>query len=423
MRYQQMDKAALKREYDAVWAAYEALKGRKLSLNLTRGKPETAQLALSDAMLHALEDGDFVCDGVDARNYGELAGLPACRRLFAEILLCKPEEVVCGNSASLNLMYDLVAKAYTHGLMRSPRPWVKEPVIKFLCPYPGYDRHFNLSRSFGMELIPVPQDENGPDMALVEALAQDPAVKGMWCVPKFSNPDGYVYPLETCKRIAALSPAAPDFALLWDNAYCIHTFDGEDEPFPDMLALCREAGHPDMVYEFASTSKVTYAGAGISCMAASVENVQYILSLMTYQTIGPDKVNELMHVRFLKDRAATLALMQRHAAILKPKFDLVCDMLESEIAPLGIASWNRPKGGYFVSLNAMPGTAKRALALCKDAGVAMTPAGSTYPGGVEPQDSNIRIAPSYPPLSELHQACEVLCACLKLAALEKLLAA
>ncbi len=422
MRYQEMDKAALRQEYDSLWTGYEAYLGKKLKLNLTRGKPETQQLALSDAMFDTLEAG-FVEDGVDARNYGELAGLPACRRLFADLLLCRPEEVICGNSASLNLMYDLIAKAYTHGLKNSPRPWSHEPVVKFLCPCPGYDRHFNLSLSFGMELIPVPQDENGPDMELVERLVADPAVKGMWCVPKFSNPDGYVYPIETCRRIAALSPAAPDFSLMWDNAYFIHTFDGADVPFPDMLTLCREAGHPDMVYEFASTSKVTYAGSGISCMAANTDNAAYILSLMNYQTIGPAKVNELMHVRFLKDRAHTLAHMQKHAAILKPKFDLVCDMLDREIAPLGIASWHRPKGGYFVSLNALPGTAARALKLCGNAGVALTPAGATYPGGSEPADSNIRIAPSYPPLSELQTACEVFCVCLRLAALEQLLEA
>jgi len=258
---------------------------------------------------------------------------------------------------------------------------------------------------------------------MVEELVKDPAVKGMWCVPKYSNPDGYVYPLETCERIAALSPAAPDFALMWDNAYVIHTFEGEDPAFPDIIGLCRDAGHPDLVYEFASTSKVTFAGAGISCMAASVGNIEYVLSLMKFQTIGPNKVNELMHVRFLKDRANTLKHMEKHAAFMKPKFDLVCDMLARDIEPLSIASWNRPKGGYFVSLNAMPGTAKRTIALCRDAGVAMTAAGATYPGGVDPEDTNLRIAPSYPPLKEVEAAMAVFCTCLKLAALEKLLEA
>ncbi len=421
MRYTQMNPEQLRAEYARVKADYEALKDLNLALNLARGKPEAGQVALSDAMLHTLDDGNFICDGADVRNYGELAGLPSCRKLFAELLCCRPEEVMIGGNASLNLMYDLIARAYTHGLMHSARPWSQEGTVKFLCPYPGYDRHFNLSLSFGMELIPIPLTADGPDMDVVEAQIKDPAVKGMWCVPKFSNPDGYVYGETACRRIAAMRPAAPDFALMWDNAYCIHTFDGADEPFPDILAICREAGNPDLVYEFASTSKVTFAGAGVSCMATSEDNLKYVLKLMSYQTIGYDKINQLMHVRFLKDRAGTLMHMQRHAAMLKPKFDAVLAALEREIAPLGIAEWNRPRGGYFVSLNAMPGTAGAALAYCKAAGVTMTGAGATYPGGADPVDSNIRIAPSYPPLSELEQALRVFMTSLKLAALDKLL--
>lgn len=422
MRYSDLDKAALQAELSRVQQDYEALRGYKLNLNLTRGKPETAQLALADDMIRTLDDGNYEIDGMDARNYGELAGLPSCRKLFADLLFCKPEEVILGNNASLQLMYDLIAKAYTHGLKNSVRPWAKEEKIKFLCPFPGYDRHFNVSKSFGMELVPVPMDEKGPKMDIVEELIRDASVKGMWCVPKYSNPDGYVYPLETCQRIAAMKPAAPDFALMWDNAYCIHTFEGEDLPFPDMIGLCREAGNPDLVYEFASTSKVTYAGAGVSCMAASVDNIKYILGLMTFQTIGPNKVNELMHVRFLKTAENTHAHMKKHAAIMKPKFDLVCEALEKEIDPLEIASWHRPKGGYFVSVNLLPGTAKRVVALCKEVGVALTGAGATYPGGVDPQDTNLRIAPSYPPLSEVKAAMEVFCVAVKLATLEKLLA-
>ena len=422
MRYSDLDKAALQSELSRVQQNYEALRDYKLNLNLTRGKPETAQLALADDMIRTLDDGNYEIDGMDARNYGELAGLPSCRKLFADLLFCKPEEVILGNNASLQLMYDLIAKAYTHGLKNSVRPWAKEEKIKFLCPFPGYDRHFNVSKSFGMELVPVPMDEKGPKMDIVEELIKDASVKGMWCVPKYSNPDGYVYPLETCQRIAAMKPAAPDFALMWDNAYCIHTFEGEDLPFPDMIGLCREAGNPDLVYEFASTSKVTYAGAGVSCMAASVDNIKYILGLMTFQTIGPNKVNELMHVRFLKTAENTHAHMKKHAAIMKPKFDLVCEALEKEIDPLEIASWHRPKGGYFVSVNLLPGTAKRVVALCKEVGVALTGAGATYPGGVDPQDTNLRIAPSYPPLSEVKAAMEVFCVAVKLATLEKLLA-
>lgn len=421
MQYRSRNAEQLMQEYQTVSAQYERLKGLNLSLNLARGKPETAQLNLSNDLLDTLDDGDFLCDGVDVRNYGELSGLPSAKRLFADILLCSPDEVIVGGSASLNLMYDVIARAYTHGLKNSVRPWSQEPVVKFLCPYPGYDRHFNLTRSFGAELIPVPQNAQGPDMGMVERLIQDPAVKGMWCVPKFTNPDGFVYPLETCNRIAAMSPAAPDFALMWDNAYCIHTFDGEDAPFPDMLSICREQGHADMVYEFASTSKYTFPGAGLACMAMSVENVKYHLSLMQFATIGYNKVVQLQHVRFLKDRATTLKHLKKHAAILRPKFQLVLDALEKDIAPLGIATWHKPIGGYFIGFNAMEGTAKRTLKLCADAGVAMTPAGATYPGGVDPADSSIRIAPSMPPIADLAKAVEVFTVCVRLAALEKLL--
>lgn len=421
MQYRQMTPEQLEAEYARVKAAYDGLAAKGLSLNLARGKPAAEQLDLSNELFHTLDDGDFVCDGVDVRNYGCLDGLPACKRLFAEILGVEEREVLVGGNASLNLMYDLIAKAYTHGLLHSPRPWSQEPVVKFLCPAPGYDRHFHLSQSFGMELITVPLHEEGPDMDVVERLALDPAVKGMWCVPKYSNPDGFVYSEEVCRRIASMRTGAPDFALMWDNAYCIHEFDGPFVPFVEMLSLCREMGNSDRVYEFASTSKVTFAGAGVACMAASAENLAHVVGLLTFQTIGYDKVNQLMHVRFLKDKAHTLAHMQRHAAILKPKFEAVLRTLDNLVAPTGTATWHRPHGGYFISLNAMPGTAKRTLALCKQAGVVMTGAGATYPYGKDPEDSNIRIAPSYPTLPELEQAAEVFCTSLCLAALEKLL--
>lgn len=423
MQYSQMTHDQLEQEYARTKAMHDDLCAMGLSLNLARGKPAEDQLDLSNEMLRSLDDGNFMCDGMDVRNYGCLDGLPSCKALFAEFLGVQSNELVIGGNASLNLMYDLIAKAYTHGLPQSPRPWSQEAVVKFLCPAPGYDRHFNLSQSFGMELITVPLHEDGPDMDIVERLAQDPAVKGMWCVPKYSNPDGYVYSDETCRRIAAMETAAPDFVLMWDNAYCIHEFDGEFVPFVEMLSLCRACGNPDRVYEFASTSKITYAGAGVSCVASSERNIAYLLKLMTFQTIGSDKLNQLMHVRFLKDKAHTLAHMQRHAAIMKPKFDAVLRALDGSVASTGIASWNRPRGGYFISLNAMPGTAKRTLALCKQAGVTMTGAGATFPYGVDPSDSNIRIAPSYPTLPELEKAAEVFCASLRLAALEKLLMA
>lgn len=417
-QYTKQERAAELTSLREALQRYEAL---HLNLNMARGKPSKAQLDMTSGLLTVLSDpSDCMDGGIDARNYGELSGLPSAKRLFAEILGTKPEEIFVGGNASLNLMYDLIAKAYTHGLKHSPRPWAKEPVVRFLCPSPGYDRHFKISESFGMELICIPMTESGPDMDAVEKAVKDPAVKGMWCVPKYSNPDGIVYSDETVDRIAALRPAAPDFTLMWDNAYCIHEIYGEFVPFRDMLSLCRAQGNADMVYEFASTSKITFPGAGVACMAASEENMKYLLSLLTYQTISYDKVNQLRHVRYLQDKAHTLALMQKHAALLAPKFTAVLDALDREIAPLEIAHWTRPQGGYFISFYAMPGTAKRALALCKEAGVTMTGAGATYPYGRDPQDSNIRIAPSLPPVEELKQAMEIFCLCIRIAALEKL---
>ena len=408
-------------EYEALVKKYEEYKAKKLSLNMARGKPGQEQLDLVSEMLAILVDyNNYVIDGIDVRNYGELSGLPSAKKLFAEILGTKPEEIFVGGNASLQLMYDLISKAYTHGLLHSPRPWCKEETVKFLCPAPGYDRHFKICETFGMEMITVPMTAEGPDMDLVEALVQDPQVKGMWCVPKYSNPDGITYSDAVIDRIAALKPAAPDFALMWDNAYCIHEFEGEFVPFRDMLSLCRAQGNGDMVYEFASTSKITFPGAGVGVMAASVDNQKYMSKLIGCQIISFDKLNQLRHVRFLQDKEHTLALMQRHAAILKPKFDAVLTALETEIAPLAIARWKKPKGGYFVSLNAMPGTARKVVQLMKEAGVEMTGAGATFPYSKDPEDSNIRIAPTLPPVAELQTAMEILCVCLKLTALEQL---
>ena len=413
----------LKQEYALVKGHFEDLKAKALSLNMARGKPGKAQLDLVSDILTILNDpAQCVSDGIDVRNYGELTGIPAAKRLFADILGCKPEECFIGGNASLTLMYDTISKAYTHGLLRSEKPWCKEEKIKFLCPCPGYDRHFKITESFGFEMINIPMTATGPDMDLVESLVKDPTVKGMWCVPKYSNPDGIVYSAETVRRIANMNPAAPDFLLMWDNAYCIHEFDGDFVPFDDILTLCREAGRPDMVFEYASTSKITLPGAGVSVMAASVDNQKYMESLLTIQTISYDKVNQLRHVLYLKDKAHTLELMKKHAEIMLPKFQCVLRWLDTEIEPLGIASWQRPKGGYFVSVNTVPGLAKRTLALCKEAGVVMTGAGATFPYGKDPQDSNIRIAPSLPPVEELEQAMDVFCTCLKLAALEQKLA-
>ena len=419
--YPKMSAEERKAEYAKVSREYEDLKAKGLKLNMARGKPGKAQLDLvSDIFSLMQKPEDYVSDGIDVRNYGELSGLPAAKRLFAEILGCKPEQVFVGGNASLQLMYDTISKAYTHGLLHSERPWCKETVVKFLCPAPGYDRHFKVTESFGFELITIPMTDEGPDMDAVEKAIQDPAVKGMWNVPKYSNPDGIIYSAETIRRIASMKPAAPDFLLMWDNAYCIHEFEGDYVEFPDILAECAKYGNADMVFEFASTSKVTLPGAGISCFACSEANMAYMEKLLTVQVISFDKVNQQRHVLYLKDKAHTLELMKKHAAIMGPKFRCVVEALDREIAPLEIASWRRPKGGYFVSLYAMPGTAKRTLALCKEAGVTMTGAGATYPYGKDPQDSNIRIAPSLPPVEELEQAIAVLCVCLKLAALEKL---
>lgn len=412
--------AAQQQEYNKLSSEYEKWKAKSLKLNMARGKPSKEQLDMVSDILTVLSDpADCIADGVDARNYGELTGLSCARAYFADVLGCAPEECFVGGNASLTLMYDTIAKAYTHGLLHSERPWGKEEKLKWLCPVPGYDRHFKITESFGFEMISVPMTENGPDMDLVEELIKDPSVKGMWNVPKYSNPDGIIYSEETIRRLAMMRPAAADFLLMWDNAYCVHEFDGEFVPFPDILSMCREAGNPDMVFEFASTSKITLPGAGISVMVCSVDNMNYMKSLMGVQSISYDKVNQLRHVRYLKDKMHTLALMKRHAAIMKPKFDMVLSILDREIAPLKIATWHKPKGGYFVSVNTVPGLAKRTLALAKEAGVVMTNAGATYPYGKDPADSNIRIAPSLPPIEELEQAMQIFCICLKMAALEQ----
>ncbi|MDD5931119.1 MAG: aminotransferase class I/II-fold pyridoxal phosphate-dependent enzyme [Oscillospiraceae bacterium] len=419
--YAKMTPQERREEYAALAKKFEDLKALGLKLNMARGKPGKAQLDMvSDIFTLMQKPEDYVSDGIDVRNYGETAGLPAAKRLFAEILDCKPEQVFAGGNSSLQLMYDTISKAYTHGLLHSQRPWCREENVKWLCPAPGYDRHFKVTESFGFELITIPMTEEGPDMDAVEEAVKDSAVKGIWCVPKYSNPEGVIYSEKTIRRMAALKPAAPDFTIMWDNAYCIHELEGDYVPFPDIISLCAEAGNPDMVFEFASTSKVTLPGSGISCFATSEANLAYMTKLLSIQVISFDKVNQQRHVLYLKDKAHTLELMKRHAAVLAPKFRAVLDTLDREVAPTETASWRHPKGGYFISLNAMPGTAKRTLALCKEAGVTMTGAGATFPYGKDPQDSNIRIAPSLPPVEELQQAAEVFCTCLKMAALEKL---
>lgn len=405
--------------YNKVTADYKKACSKGLKLDISRGKPGEEQLVLSKDMLLLPVWDEAGAGGGDARNYGILTGLPKCRELFAELLGVKAEQVFVGGNSSLTLMYDVIAKAYTHGLLHSEKPWSRLDRVKFLCPSPGYDRHFAICESFGMEMIPVAMTDQGPDMNQVEELVKDPNVKGMWCVPKYSNPDGIVYSDEVICRIAGLKPAAPDFVVMWDNAYIVHEFDEDYREFPDILKLCKAAGNEDMVVEFTSTSKITLPGAGIACFACSEANMKHLTTLISAQSISYDKMNQLRHLLYLKDKNNILALMRRHAAILKPRFDMVLSKLDKEIAPLGIARYYRPKGGYFVSVYARPGTAKRIHYLMEKAGVIMTKAGATYPYGVDPDDSNLRVAPSFASLDELSQAMEVFCTCIKLAAVEK----
>lgn len=421
MRYSEMSREELLDEKNRLEIKFKALKEKNLNLNMARGKPGKSQLNLVSGLLDILvEPSECELGNVDIRNYGELSGMPEAKKYFSEILGVKENECFIGGNASLQLMYMTICEAFTNGLLNSEKPWFKLDKIKWLCPVPGYDRHFTITEKLGFEMINIPMLETGPDMDLVEELVKDESVKGMWNVPKFSNPQGIIYSDETIRRLAALKPAAKDFMLMWDNAYCIHEFDGDFVEFPDIIGLCKEYGNADMAYEFASTSKVTFPGAGISVMASSEANIKYLTKSFGVQVISFDKVNQIRHVKFLKDKANTLALMREHAKIMKPKFDTVIKYLEREIAPLGIGSWVVPKGGYFVSYEAMENTAKRVLELAKEAGVEMTPAGATFPYRKDPQDSNIRIAPSLPPVEELEDAMDVFCVCAKLAALEKL---
>ena len=420
--YSCMTKEALEQEYRSVLTSYEHMKAQGLNLNMARGKPAKLQLDLVSDILNVLQTPEDCFDGdIDSRNYGELAGLPSARAYWAEILGCKASEIFVGGAASLNMMCDIVSRAFTHGLLHSERPWCKEEKVKFLCPAPGYDRHFQIGEFYGAELIYIPMTPTGPDMDMIEEYVKDPQVKMIWVVPKYSNPDGIIFSDETIQRLASLKAAAPDFAVIWDNAYCIHEFEGDYVPFPDILALSEKAGNPNMFFEFASTSKITFAGGGVSCMAASVENIHYFTGIFGVQMISYDKVNQLRHVKYLKDKAHTLEVMKRHATVMAPKFRCVSKWLNQEIKPAGIGEWVEPKGGYFVSLYTMPGTAKRTWQLCKEAGVTLTTAGAAYPNGNNPKDNHLRIAPSLPPVEELEKAMEVLTISLKLAALEKLL--
>ena len=423
-KYTDMSLQERQAEYAAVQAEYEKLKAMGLSLNMARGKPGKAQLDLVTPIFGLLtKPEDFVSDGIDVRNYGEVAGIPAARRLFADILGCKPEQVFVGGNASLQLMYDAVSKAFTNGLLHSEKPWCKLDKVKFLCPVPGYDRHFGITEHFGIEMINVPMTPEGPDMDMVEKLvSEDPAIKGIWCVPKYSNPQGYSYSDETVRRFAALQPAAPDFRIFWDNAYAIHhLYDDRQDQLLEILSECEKAGHPDMVFEFCSTSKVTFAGAGIAAIASSKANLDDMRKSMTIQTIGYDKINQLRHVRYFKDINGVREHMKKHAAIMRPKFEAVLQVLENELGGLGIGTWTKPNGGYFISFDALEGCAKAIVAKCKEAGVTLTGAGATFPYKKDPKDSNIRIAPSFPTPEEMAMATDLFVLCVKMVSVDKLL--
>ncbi len=417
-----LSKAELEARRAELRKVYDEYCARHLKLDMSRGKPGPEQLDLTMELLGCIDKPEdcMLSNGMDARNYGLLDGVPEAKALFADILGVSPENVIVGGNSSLNLMFDYIATAFARGVCGN-EPWCRQGAVKFLCPVPGYDRHFAITEYFGIEMINVPMSADGPDMALVEELVKDPLVKGMWCVPMYSNPGGVTYSDETVRRIAALEPAAPDFRVIWDNAYCVHHL--TDTP-DTLLNLYREAearGHEDFVVMFTSTSKISFPGSGISALAASPANLVDVKRRMTVQTIGYDKLNMLRHIRYFRDLAGVQAHMKRHAEILRPKFDVVLETLEARLGGRGVADWHSPRGGYFVSVDVMEGCAKRTVGLLKEAGVVMTGAGASYPYGKDPADSNIRIAPTYPPLSELQTAMELFCVCAELACVEKLL--
>lgn len=422
--YNELTEKELQTEREKVLADYRRFLSMKLSLDMSRGKPDRRQIDLSQDLLSAIRTPEdcFSETGLDCRNYGLLDGIPEAKRIFSELMDHPADRlIVCGNS-SLNIMYDTVMRFMLYGAGYGCAPWVKQGVVRFLCPSPGYDRHFAICESMGIEMIPVAMTPTGPDMDEVERLVSlDPSIKGIWCVPKYSNPEGITYSEETVRRFAALEPAAPDFRIFWDNAYIIHDLYEEEDSLVNLLNLVEGTPREDMVYEFMSTSKITFPGSGVSVIASSRRNIEYIKTLMAVQTIGCDKLNMIRHVKFFGDAQGVREHMKRHADLIRPKFEVVLSKLDNDLAPCGIASWTHPRGGYFISLNVMPGCARHVWQLMKRAGVVMTSAGATYPYGRDPMDRNLRIAPTFPPLEEVGVATDVLVTCVKLAALEKLL--
>ena len=422
--YAQMSKDELLALKGDLEKQYQEAKAENLSLDMSRGKPAAAQLDLSMPMMSILDENSVLKaeNGFDCRNYGVLDGIPEAKKLMADMMGVKPENVIVYGNSSLNIMYDTIARSMLHGVVGST-PWCKLDKVKFLCPVPGYDRHFAITESFGIEMINIPMTEDGPDMDLIEEYVnKDEAVKGIWCVPKYSNPQGISYSDETVRRLAALKPAAKDFRLYWDNAYCVHhLYDDKQDDILNILEECEKAGNPDMVYQFASTSKVTFPGAGVAALSSSEKNLADIKKQMTLQTIGHDKVNQLRHVKFLKDLDGIKAHMKKQADVIRPKFAAVLEVLEKELGGLEIASWTNPNGGYFVSFESLDGCAKAIVEKCKEAGVVMTGAGATFPYGKDPKDSNIRIAPSFPTPEELALAADIFVLSVKLVSIDKIL--
>ena len=424
MQYNDMSKEELLALKESLNKEYAEAKAKGLALDMSRGKPSAKQLDVSLGLLDTINSSSDLkaLDGTDCRNYGVLDGIPEAKKLMADMMGTTPDHVIVYGNASLNIMYDQISRAYTHGILGNT-PWCKLDKVKFLCPVPGYDRHFAITERFGIEMINIPMSESGPDMGMVEEyVSNDASVKGIWCVPKYSNPQGYTYSEETVKRMAALKPAAEDFRIFWDNAYVIHDlYDDNKDEIADIISECEKAGNPDMVFEFASTSKVSFPGSGIAALATSANNIADIKKQLTIQTIGHDKLNQLRHVRFFKDINGLKEHMRKHAEFMRPKFEAVESVLEEELGGLGIGSWTEPKGGYFISFDAMDGCAKAIVAKCKEAGVKLTGAGATFPYGKDPKDSNIRIAPSFPTPEEMKQAADLFVLCVKLVSVEKLL--
>lgn len=412
---------ALKKELEA---SFEEKKALNLQLDMSRGKPSTSQLDVSQPILDVLDSASTLTasDGIDCRNYGGLDGIPEAKQLMSEMMGTAPEHVIIYGNASLTIMYDSISRSYTHGVL-GHTPWCRLDSVKFLCPVPGYDRHFAITERFGIEMINIPMNDDGPDMDMVEKLvAEDDSVKGIWCVPKYSNPQGICYSDETVRRFAALKPAAEDFRIYWDNAYAIHhLYDDNQIEILDIISECEKAGNPDMVYEFASTSKVSFSGSGVAALASSPANLEDIKKQLTIQTIGYDKINQLRHVRFFKNLDGLKAHMKKHAAEMRPKFEAVLKIFDEELSGAGIGTWKKPLGGYFISFDAMDGCAKKIVAKCKEAGVTLTNAGATFPYGNDPKDSNIRIAPSFPTPKEMAEATELFVLCVKLVSIDKLL--